>query len=368
MKYCTKCVMPESRPGIQFDEQGVCIACTNFEKRKNINWESRFKDLKELCDKYRNNNGDHYDCIIAVSGGKDSHYQVYVMKELMGMNPLLVTVEDNFPMTNAGVHNIKNISSEFGCNIITLKPNIKVQKKLMRKTFEKFGKPTWFIDRLIYTYPLIVASKFGIPLVVYGENISYEYGGSNAVETYSARDQINNGVASEIDYSELLDDEISLKDLILCKAPSIEELHKIDPIYLSYFVNWNSVENYKFAKSRGFMDLDDEWIREHHIENFDQIDSRAYLVHPWMKYPKFGHATATDYASRFIRYGLINREEAVKLVESHDHKLDRIAVRDFIEFTGYTKKEFWEIVNKFYDTNIFNKNADGSYGLKDPLK
>ena len=122
---------------------------------------------------------------------------------------MLVTVEDNFPMTDAGMSNIKNISEEFGCDIISMKPNIKVQKKLMRKTFEKYGKPTWFIDRLIYTFPIHIAIKFSIPLIVYGENISYEYGGIQREETYSAKDQIYNDVAGDIPWDELVDDEIS---------------------------------------------------------------------------------------------------------------------------------------------------------------
>jgi len=369
MRYCTKCVMPETRPGITFDKKGVCSACLAYEKRATIDWNVRYNELKKLCDKYRGKFGNNYDCIIAVSGGKDSHYQTYVMKEQMGMNPLLVTVEDNFPMTEAGKHNIQNISEEFGCDILSLKPNRKIQKKIMRKTFEKYGKPTWYIDRLIYTYPIHIATKFGIPLVIYGENISYEYGGPNAVETHSANEQIFNGVASDIPWEELIDEDISMKDLSLCVFPDESALKnlRLDSIYLSYFVRWNSVDNYLFAKKRGFQDLTHEWKREHHIEDFDQVDSRAYLVHPWMKYPKFGHATATDYASRFIRYGLISRQEAIQLVKEHDSKLDSLAIRDFCEFLGYSVREFWEIVDKFYNKDIFEKDNSGKLKLKRPL-
>ena len=166
---------------------GVCSACESYERRKLINWDERWKEFEKICDKYRGINGNGYDCAIAVSGGKDSHYQVYLMKEVMKMNPILFSVEDNFKMTEAGKHNIKNISEEFGCSIISLKPDIKTQKKLMRYTFEKYGKPTWYIDRLIYTYPLFMALKFNTQLLVYGENVSYEYGGANYEETYSAR-------------------------------------------------------------------------------------------------------------------------------------------------------------------------------------
>ncbi len=238
----------------------------------------------------------------------------------------------------------------------------------MRYTFETYGKPTWFIDRLIYTYPLIMALKFNTPLLVYGENVSYEYGGWGYEETYSAREQVNNGVASDIDYGELCRiDGIDEKVLSLIKAPSTEELMKLDPMYVSYFVPWNSYSNYLLAKKRGFHDLEHEWDRSHHIENFDQIDSRAYLIHSWMKYPKFGHASATDYAARYVRYGMLSREEAIDLVRIHDGKLDSKCVKDFIEFLGYTDAEFWNIVEKFYNRDLFKKNEFGEWMLKNPI-
>lgn len=353
MRYCTKCVMPDTRPGISFNSDGVCSACQAFENRKNVDYNKRFEELEKLCNQHRGRNGAGYDCMIAVSGGKDSHYQVHVMKDLMNMNPLLVTVEDNFPMTEAGKHNLKNISEYFGCDIISMKPNINAQKIAMRRAFERYGKPTYFIDRYIYTYPLHMAVKFNTPLLVYGENVGYEYGGEGAIETPSAKEQIYNGVASG------LPDNLGMneKGLMFFNPPA--DLTSIEPIYLSYFVKWNSFENYQYAKSVGFHDLTHEWQRTHHIEQFDQIDSRAYLVHSWLKYPKFGHASATDYASRFIRYGMMTRDEALKQVADHDHNLDPLCVRDFCEFCGYTEAEFWLIVDDLYNRKLFNKTKSG---------
>ena len=368
MKYCKKCVMPDTRPGISFNEEGVCSACQSYERRKHIDWNARWKEFEEICDKYRGMNGDGYDCAIAVSGGKDSHYQVHLMKNVMGMNPILFSVEDNFPMTEAGKHNIQNISEEFGCNIISCKPDRRAQKKLMRYMFEKYGKPTWYIDRLIYTYPLMMATKFNTPLLVYGENVSYEYGGSDCKETYSARALLNNGVASGIDEEELIQNAgITIKDLAMTRAPKQADLDLLDPIYISYFMPWNSFYNYEFARKHGFHDLTHEWNRSHHVENFDQIDSPAYLVHSWMKYPKFGHASATDYAARMVRYGMVSREEAVKLVKEHDGNLDPRSVREFCAFCGYTETEFWNIVDKLYNQNIFSKNEIGEWVLKHPV-
>lgn len=369
MKYCTQCVMPDTRPGITFDDGGVCIACRNFERRKEIDWGARMAEFRALCERYRGINGPHaHDCAVAASGGKDSHYQVYVLKELMGMNPILFTVEDNFPMTEAGKHNLRNIGEEFGCEVVALKPNARAQKALMRKTFERYGKPTWYIDRLIYTYPLHMALKFNTALLCYGENVAFEYGGADAVETYSARAQLQNGVASDIPHGELLGDGVTERELHLTNAPSKEELDRLDPMYLSYFMPWNSFQNYQFAKSRGFHDLQGEWNRAHHVENFDQVDSRAYLVHSWMKYPKFGHQTATDYAARYVRYGLWTRERAIEAVRAHDHNLDPQSVRDFCQFTGYSESEFWAIVDRFYNREIFHRDAYGRWALNDPIR
>lgn len=150
----------------------------------------------------------------------------------------------------------------------------------------------------------------------------------------------------------------------MLEAPSEDDLKKLDPIYISYFLPWNSVKNYEFAKKRGFKDLTHEWNRTHHAENFDQIDSRAYLVHSWMKYPKFGHASATDYTARFIRYGLMTREEAIKIVKERDHALDPKCVDDFCEFCGYTKTEFWNIVDGLYNRELFEKDMFDRWKLK----
>lgn len=368
MNYCKKCVMPSTRPGITFNQQGICSACQSYENRKNVDYKKRWSEFEDLCNQYRGINGiNGYDCIIAVSGGKDSHFQTYIMKEVMGMNPLLVTVEDNFPMTDAGTHNLKNISEVFGCDVISMKPNIHVQRKVAKYTFEKYGKPTYLFDRYIYTYPLHMAVKFNIRLLVYGENISYEYGGFNAVETYSAMDQVNNGVGSGIPINELSEIGVSEKALNFFDPPLKQDLENLDPIYLSYFLEWNSFSNYEFAKKYGFHDLTHEWVRTHHVEQFDQVDSPAYLVHPWMKYPKFGHSSATDYSSRMVRFGLITRDEAIKLVKKHDHDLDPRCVREFCQFMGYSEKEFWEIVDKHYNTDIFSKNDVGKWELNNPV-
>ncbi|EAI5058835.1 N-acetyl sugar amidotransferase [Campylobacter jejuni] len=289
-------------------------------------------------------------------------------KEKLGMNPILFSVEDNFTMTEAGKKNLRNLSETFGCHIISLKPDIKTQKKVMLKTFEKYGKPTWFIDRLIYSYPFAMALKFNTPLLVYGENVSYEYGGSDDKETPSAKEIFLNGTASDLDINEFIDNEIKEENLQLFFNPNANDINKLNPIYLSYFVKWNSYSNYIFAKSRGFTDLEGEWDRTMCAENFDQVDSIGYILHAWMKYPKFGHACASDYAARFVRYGLLSRKEAIELVQKRDRKLDNRCVEDFCNFIGISKTTFWKIVEKHYNMDLFYKNDFGEFKLKNKLQ
>ncbi len=368
MKYCSKCVMPSTRPGITFNEEGVCSACVNA--KREVNWDERFKELEELAKKYRKNNGE-YDCIIAVSGGKDSHFQVFVAKVLLKLNPLLVNVY-NFSWTQTGLDNFNNLSEKFGCDTISIHLNRQAGKHLTRRAFKELGSPTWYWDRAVYAFPIKMGVKLGIPLIFYGENINYQYGGTQEEETPSALNQINNDVVKDVGGLEhWIDDKITLKDLQACVYPTEKEIKKakLNPVYLSYYVPWSGFANAGLAKTMGFKTLDDtkEWEREGYIEGYDQIDSAGYLVHPWMKFPKYGHARATDIASGLIREGRMKREDAVKLVNEEDYKLDPKALEDFLKFTGYTKEEFDIIVNKFANREYVQK-INNVWRLKNPIQ
>jgi len=367
MKYCKNCFMPTTKPGLALDEQGICPACRHAEMRKDIDYDKRFEELKQLCKKYKRDDG-YYDCIIAVSGGKDSTYQTYILKEILGMNPLLISTGDPFTKTNAGQHNIQNLCDTFNCDLISLQLSPNLVKRMVKIAFEEFGSPTWPIDRAIYCYPVKMAINMKIPLIIYGENVSWEYGGvlDHSQETYSAKDQIKNDVAKNIDFELWYQNGIIDKELNMLKYPSEEEIDaaKIEPIYLSYFIPWDGYRNYEVAKKYGFKDLTNEWHREGYIEHYDQIDSVAYLINVWMKYPKFGFARATDMVGYWKRAGRINKEKSLELIKEHDHKLDQKVLEDFLNFTGYTQREFWNIVEKFWNKEIFYKTRDGLWKLK----
>lgn len=369
MRFCRKCVMPDTRPGITFNKEGVCSACEHFEKRKSVDWDKRWKELEQLCDKHRGCNGNGYDCAVAVSGGKDSHFQVHVMKDLLRMNPVLLT-GGNYSWTETGLKNIQNISEAFGCDVLSFSPNTRAAKVMLKKALVKYGSPTWYVDATIYAYPYRMAMKLGLKLLVYGENVNYEYGGLQKEETPSAKEQFENDVVKKIDFLEWLGDGVTMQDLECVKPPTIEDIEKagLEPIYLSYYTGWDSHRNYEVARRFGFRHLGHEWVREGTIEQYNQIDSLGYLIHQWFKYPKFGHASATEMASRWIRYGMMTREEAVPLVKKYDKHLDQGVLDDFLEFVGMTHREFWEIADKWYNPMLFEKTRFGTWKEKFELK
>jgi len=366
MNYCKKCVMPDTRPGVFLDENGICNGCRHAEYKKHVDWEHRKKLFEKLCNKYRRKAHGEYDCLIAVSSGKDSYYQVYMMKNEFNMNPLLVSV-DNLDWTETGKHNFNNLLDVFGVDCIVHRTSRELNRKMSRIGFEHDGFTAWLFDRLIYTYPLHMAIKFNIPFVIYGENINIEYGGPQTEETPSALEQINNDVVRDYGWDLWTDNDISMDQLVLAQMPKEEDMAEVglDPRYLSYYFNWSGYEHMLLAKKFGWKSLNDtgEWKREGYIEDYDQIDDYAYLVDPWLKYPKYGHARTTDVCCYWIREGRITREEAIKLVKEHDHKLDPVALDHYLKFTGYTEEQFWSIVEKFWNWDIFEKKWE----LRNPI-
>lgn len=360
MKYCKNCLMPDTRPGITFEDDGVCAPCHNYAKQKETNWEKRKKEFEILCNKYRGKNGNGYDCAIAVSGGKDSHFQVYYLKEVMKMNPVLLAV-GNIDWTETGRKNLANLSDTFSCDILSFQPNYHVARILARKALIEIGSPTWYSDALIYAYPYRMAMKLGLKLLVYGENVNYTYGGKYNQETPSAMLQPLNDVVKPVWNKWFKDGKISLKEMESARQPSMEECKKfkLEPIYLSYFVPWDSHHNYEVAKRWGFQNLSHEYVREGTLEQYNQIDSISYLLNQYLKYPKFGHASATEMASRWIRSGLATREEMIPLVKKYDKVLDQGIVENFCEFVQMGPREFWKIMDKWYNRKLFKKGRDG---------
>ncbi len=246
-------------------------------------------------------------------------------------------------------------------------------RRVTKIGFEELGEPLRFIESAIYTVPFKYAVALNIPFVVFGENAAYLYGTTTKDEP-SARRYIDAGhSAAGTKLSKELADfwherGISMKEMNAIIPPSPEQLERVKPeaVFMSYFARWDDEHNFAIAKRYGFKDLHHEWKREGYVEDYAQIDSLAYIVHLWMKYPKFGFSRTTDIVSRWVRKGKITREEAKLLVMEYDHRLDQRSCDDFINFMGYKPRQFWDIVERFRNKEIFD-NVDGVWQLKNPI-
>lgn len=360
MRYCVKCVMPDTRPGIKFDENGVCFPCLAAEHSKQTNWGEREAEFADLCQQHKVGHiNDPYDCVLPASGGKDSHFQLQKLQQY-GMRPLIVTVSDWFGHTKTGENNFTSICAT--ADSLIFRQQSGLMREMVRTAFFAEGCPTWPIDAAIYAVPLRIAYLFNLQLIVYGENISHTYGGSDAKETPYANRQNENNVVRPFNSDWWLKHGIRLPEMLTYPPELI--VQRTLPIYLSYFFPWSGFANYETATRMGFRDSSREWRRQGCIEDYDQIDSLGYMVHPWLKYPKFGHARATDVASNWIREGRITREQGITLVRENDHKLDPAALDDFLSFTGISSAAFFARVDELYNPEIFKRDTFGNWRFK----
>lgn len=349
--------MPDTRPNSAPFVEGVCHGCLNYDKRQEVDWHARWEELEGLCNRYRRSDG-RYDCIVPVSGGKDSTYQVWTMKERLGMNPLLLCLTDIFTGTEAGAWNLENITTTFNCDLIRFGIAPNVFREATRIGFEEFCHPLKFIEEAIYVLPIKYAVKLDIPLIVYGEWGAVEYGEAHAVDGDYSTDFKSKLDPEAVDIKFWIDEcDFAYENLNCLELPTKEEMKSLEPIWLGYYTNDWSYRNMEIAKRFGFRDLTNEWRIEGNIEQYDQIDSKAYIVHSWCKYPKFGFARATDIAVLWIREGRITREEAVKLVNERDGILDQITLEDFCETMNYSFREFWDLLEPHWNRDLFEQDG-----------
>lgn len=357
MKRCVRCLMPETAPHIEFNEEGLCLAC----QRRDMEFDhkTRYEELAELCKKYRRSDGK-YDCIVPVSGGKDSFFQLHHLKTNLQMTPLLVSVTDEWEHTKAGEFNAHRIADAFNCDCITLRLSSKMVIETSKWGYENIGSSNWAVDAAIYAWPIQMAIKLGIKLVVYGENVAWVYGHSIGEDTYSAKKQIENTVVNIQNIPPIKDSEKN------CTVyPTLEEIEAagLEPIYLSYFTGWDGLNNAEVAKEYGFRDLIGEWDRTGYIDWFWQVDSIGYLYNYYLKYLKYGYSKATDVASHLIRCGRLNREDAIELVRAQEGKLDTRIKKNFMDLLGYTEEDLERINDTIYNKEILEKHGS-EYVLK----
>ena len=365
MKYCTRCVMPDTKPDLYFDEEGVCNACRNYENRPKIDWDKRKEELLELVKRYKSPDGSQWDCIVPVSGGKDSTFQVIKMLEL-GLNPLCVTAT-TCHLSDIGRKNIENIKN-LGVDYVEFSPNPVVRRKLNRIGLKQVGDISWPEHVGIFTIPVRAAVQYGVKLIVWGENSQNEYGGpaadvENNVLTRRWLEEFGGLLGLRV--TDLIGMEgISKENLIPYSYPTDADLQRVGVtgIFLGYYLPWDGYSNALLAQAHGFTTT--QTTVEGSIVNYENLDNHQTGIHDYFKYLKFGFGRATDIACLHLRRGRITREEAKAIVDKHDGKFPWTylgkPVKEILEPLDMTVEEFTTVCDRFTNKKIFQTDSRGN--------
>ena len=364
MEICTNCIQPNTRPGIYFNEEGVCGACLWGEEKNKIDWDLRYKELQDIALWAKKNSKGDYDCTIGVSGGKDSTKQAITARDKLDLNCLLVNCEPE-NITDIGRKNIENLKN-LGFDVVTIRPNPNVMKRLIRYDFFEHLNPVKATEFALYSSTYIIAEKFKIPLIIQGETQVLTLG-TRLISAGQVQDALNvdqNMRTLSQGCQEYLNvDGIKKHDLFLFRYNK-ENLKKlgIKGIWLQYYLKeWSYRGNAEFSKKYGLT------VRENFnpkdigtYVNFSALDSDLNHVNQMLKYIKFGFGFCMDHACYDIRDGHITRNEAMNLVKDYDGKCSEEYIKKFCDYVEITIDKFWDTANSFRGP-MWSKNEDNEW-------
>jgi N-acetyl sugar amidotransferase len=373
MRYCARCFYPENaKPTIIFDEQGVCSGCRYHESRGKleIDWDERkdmFEKIIEEARKIKRIRGNTHDCIIPVSGGKDSHFQVWLLKKKYGLNPLLVTFNHIYN-SPAGLRNMHNMIEKSGCDHVLYTAGVDSVRRLSRYMLETVGDLTWHYHAGIKTFPYQVAVQYNIPFLIWGEHGFAELTGIVSLEDFV---EFTRWTRKEHDMrgyepTDLIGKGgITMGDVAPYIYPGDEEIERCDVrgIYLSNFFPWDAKKHAELMiKEWQFSPV--AYERERTFNLYAKIEDHANDVHDYLKYLKFGYGRATDDAGMEVRHGRMTREEGLKMVERYDARTPS-SREAYCDFLGLKRNEFYALVESMRDPAIWHKNKDGEWAVLD---
>lgn len=360
MRYCKRCTYSALSVNLQLDEEGICTSCRVFEEFSLLDdeiWRKRKAKLESILHEVKKNNPSNYDCIVPVSGGKDSYFQTHTMIEEFGLKPLLVTYHGNNYLPE-GDYNRDRMREVFDADHIVFGPSVEVLKKLNRICFKKMGDMNWHAHCGIFTFPIQMAVKYKIPMMMWGEiawDISGMYDPDDYVE-FSARARHEHALRGFEWYDMLSDpkDKLTEKDLLWAKYPTDEEVlaSKVRGLYLGNFLKWEPNGNTKLMEEKyGWKPAQQPFERTYRrMSNLD--DRYENGAHDLLKFIKFGYGRASDHTSKDIRLGLMTREEGIRLVQKHDHVVSQ-DLYYWLNYVDMTEDEFWSIADTFRDPRVW---------------
>ena len=378
MKYCKKCLYPDTKPQLVFNEDGICSACSNSDLKEKINWDDKEKELRGILEEFKSKDGSNYDCIIPVSGGKDSTFQTYVIKKVYGLNPLVVNFHP-LDQTEIGKKNLENLK-RIGVDCIEFTANPEIYLKLARYGLTELGDFQWPEHIGIFTVPVQIAVRYKIPLIIWGENPQLEYGQPTDIEkdTILDRDwnEKNGGYfLDKIKPQDMTKYGFDLNDLKPYLYPTDEEIREVGVtgVFLGSYIKWDIFKQLELVKTLGFSENEEN--KEGTYNKWENLDVYFTVFHDYFKFLKYGFGRTTDHVSIEIRYGRMTREKGIELVKEYEGKIPRRFLKEFLEAAEISEKKFYEICDKFTNKELFQtdqddnllKDKDGNLTLKNEI-
>lgn len=359
-KWCSKCLYPSlSATPMEFDENGLCMGCQIAAMKGDFpshEWERRQQTLRGILEQARSKDGSRHDCVIGVSGGKDSYFQTHYVKNVLGYNPLLVTYYGN-NYTPEGERNLRRMSEAFGVDHIIYKPSVDLLKKLNRLGFKIMGDMNWHGHMGIATLPMKIAALHKIPLVVWGEHgyadLCGQFSMNDFVE-WSYRNRLEHfGRGYEWNYMVGFE-AIKAGDMVPYQYPSDKEIYDLGlrGIYLSNFVPWDGNENGRLAHELYGFELGEKPFERTYRRASNLDDMHENGAHDYLKYVKFGYGRCTDHTSKDIRSGVMTRDEGIRLVRHHD-PVKPNDIQRWLEYVDMTEEDFDAIADTFRDSRVW---------------
>jgi N-acetyl sugar amidotransferase len=342
IQYCTRCCLPETTEGIEFDELGICRACNSSEQKMHINWEERKTTLETILNEAKKNaisQNIAYDCIVPISGGKDSVYQLHVITKVYGMRALAVTASHNW-FSKVGWYNLVNALEEFDVDHMMYTPSRSTVNKAASRSLGAIGDACWHCHSGVGSYVLHVATKFRIPLLIWGESIAESSGRAsyfNPVRKFD-RDYFLK-VSSKVTPDEITEDDEERRSYRMFEPPSAEECEaaKVQGIHLGDFLFWDEERQTEFIKEKY------HWLEDKIEGTYKGYKSAECIMpglHDFTNYLKRGYGRATVHASMDVRSGLLNREDAKQIAEEFD-QIEPEVLNYYLEATGLSREDFY---------------------------
>ena len=366
---CIKCLFPNTKPSLHFDSDGVCAACKfTSHHEKEINWDKRRESFDQICRKIKKETRGNYDCIIPVSGGKDSTFQTHIVTKIGGLKPLLVSFEPSYP-TKIGKENLNNLTKTYGCDVIQLKKSETIYRKLAKAGFEIVGDHEWPNHVGIYSWPIRMALQMDIKPIFWGEDSGLIGLGRidylKRLEKYTRDWMEEHAGMNGLRLNDILefDKTLSEKDVLPYKYPDkkIIKKKKLQSYITGRYFQWDSFKVREFIKDYGWKEGKEKIEGDYGC--WEDQDCGFMPMHQYFKFIKYGYWRATDHVSYEIRHKRMTKAEGKKLIIENEGKVPKKFFSEFLEFLSINEKEFIKIRDKFTNPVLFKQDKQDKYIL-----